>query len=1215
MEDTLISIDDNITHNGKQEKFILHDREQVTMITCSPNMKNIVTWSDKDKSAVCWCAFDNQQTLEPKHKISLENNKKHKNYDKYFVYSKRKKSELSKNFGDIRNYLTVSDDKFVSMPIEEVDLEIKYISKTVEKDEMKVVSEIKKKSVKRIKVGIFNFENGENLFLSLPCSEIIVKSLAFLDGNKLIMIRSITKWDINTSKFEAYFLFDNSFDIDNMKLSDNGVLLFVYGRKRVDNWYKDPYPCISVYFADHGNKFATFKHHDKTVIIDAVYLIASDIGARLLIVHHKKNEEAKKYQYHLCDPFVLNVPEKSEKNYVEANELFKDFEAKCDEIFENKYIIKDDKIVGFNNDGKLVIQGLIPVNWISYLRGTLKDSNSVFISSVSEKIIELIVKSKKTTEEATFDIKKKPQYSKYFVTWTLKHIKNNIILTAEFKNDKIEQTETKSDEQAETKSDEQAETKSDEQAKIKPDSIQIVPAIYINSGKEVEKFVQECDCLDDDDLVMVTALGVLIWTFNTKDSKIELNYHWDDEGDYWNWDRIKVINLFYEIDEKTFDEKTFDEMTFDEEIFYIKALKKISYFLPPSSYISMIRYHHVFSQSHLQPPKDNRLFFNELIERRINNKFFLILYGKKLIEDIIKEDEDMLLRKLFNGCIEQIEKDEETLNTQIFKIFSQSITEISEKNPSFFEEFVIKISLLCVLKVEKKDRILKHLNHYQNYSSLSELTNLESLFDTIYNSFLYKKLTTSNIYIYIINSCPYKKIISKFKPCRTPQLFLMFPLPNFVTYYENEDEDSFLEKLFRPRSSHFIDMDDLIFYKSWNGEALINFKWNAFGRKYYFTIWMIYIVFFGSFTIVATLSTFISWPCQKILLITTTVLGFWHLQVEVRKITLSYKNYIRSLWNCLDLGTILSAIVTSIIWLRNGSVSIGAITFTTLLLELKFILYLRFKEYFGIYLAMIMNTADKVIAFLILFGLIIFAFAHSLHLLLRSEIFQDSGINMFIQFGSSILAAYYMMVTGDSTPVSSILGNLLEDDKDHHLAYLKLKKEILEKIELFYLLPSQKKNYKWFPYTFYYSVHISELRKFISDINSSDWKESTKPIITKIMKLIREEKQESDADKIHKIYEKQESDADKIHKIYEKQELEANKIHKIYEKQESEADKIQEIYEKQKSEADKIQKIYEKQESEANKIQEIYEKQENFQKLLEKIMKKLEIQSSEENDD
>ncbi|KAF0431418.1 hypothetical protein F8M41_005400 [Gigaspora margarita] len=53
MVDTYIPIDDYNAHNGKQEKFIPHDREQVTMIMCSPNMQNIVTWSNKDNSAVC----------------------------------------------------------------------------------------------------------------------------------------------------------------------------------------------------------------------------------------------------------------------------------------------------------------------------------------------------------------------------------------------------------------------------------------------------------------------------------------------------------------------------------------------------------------------------------------------------------------------------------------------------------------------------------------------------------------------------------------------------------------------------------------------------------------------------------------------------------------------------------------------------------------------------------------------------------------------------------------------------------------------------------------------------------------------------------------------------------------------------------------------------------------------------------------------------------
>ncbi|RIB23079.1 hypothetical protein C2G38_910415 [Gigaspora rosea] len=612
MEDTVIPIGDHNTHNGKQEfktthngrheEFTPHYRKQVTMITCSPKMENIVTWSDEDNSVVCWHISDNQKELEPKHKISLKNNENFINYDENKVYSKYIESRYSKNFGDIKNWFTVSDDKFVSMPIEKIDLKIKYIT--------------------RIKIGIFNFISGENLLLILPHSEIIVETLAFLDGNKLIMISkdplyriynftrkddefihkstikmesydekifisngklflyheklgSITKWDINTSKFEAHFLFDNSFSVDNMKLSDDGVLLFVYGKKIVDNLREEPYPCISIYSADHGIRFTTYKYN-KTVIIDAVYLIARDIGARLLVVYHKSYKINKdNYRFSICDPFAQYSPDKL---YVKIKDLFKDFDVEFDNSFENnfenKYIIKYDKIVGFNYSGTLVIKDLIKdlikdtgPNWISYLRNTLKDSDSIYMSSISEQIIGLINK------EATFAIDKKPQYSKHLVTWTFEHkniyekkndkindkinVKPHIFLTAKFKND---------------------ETKSD--------TIQIVPAIYINAGNDDKKFVEECDCLDNDDLVMVTALGVLIWTFNTKVNKIELNYFWDDERNSWEWNKIKVIKLFYEIDEENFDEKKFD----------IKKLKKTSYFLPPSSYISMIRYNHAFIQ-------------------------------------------------------------------------------------------------------------------------------------------------------------------------------------------------------------------------------------------------------------------------------------------------------------------------------------------------------------------------------------------------------------------------------------------------------------------------------------------------------------------------------------------------------------------------------------------------------------------------------------------
>ncbi|KAF0431412.1 hypothetical protein F8M41_005394 [Gigaspora margarita] len=76
---------------------------------------------------------------------------------------------------------------------------------------------------------------------------------------------------------------------------------------------------------------------------------------------------------------------------------------------------------------------------------------------------------------------------------------------------------------------------------------------------------------------------------------------------------------------------------------------------------------------------------------------------------------------------------------------------------------------------------------------------------------------------------------------------------------------------------------------------------------------------------------------SKILLIISIVLGFWYLLVEIRDMISSYKAYFEISWNYLDLSAIISAIVTSIAWLINGSVPIGALTFTTLLLELKFI--------------------------------------------------------------------------------------------------------------------------------------------------------------------------------------------------------------------------------------------------------------------------------------
>ncbi|KAF0396197.1 nudt9 protein [Gigaspora margarita] len=235
--------------------------------------------------------------------------------------------------------------------------------------------------------------------------------------------------------------------------------------------------------------------------------------------------------------------------------------------------------------------------------------------------------------------------------------------------------------------------------------------------------------------------------------------------------------------------------------------------------------------------------------------------------------------------------------------------------------------------LEQKIR-LKHLTHYGSYSKLSKSTYIDSLIDKIYGSILRCKFL-NNKYINLSNTIRWYNRYSydKLIVYKSPILPLLFPLPKFT----------------------------------WNSEAIINYKWNIFGKKYYFAAWTIYVVFLCSFVTVAMLSDIISWFYQIILINITIILGFWHLLIEMHQFIYSPKDYFSSSWNYLD----------------------------------------------------------KVISFLIIFEFISFTFAHSLYFLLCSisETDQDSDPNMFTEIGSAIIASYFMIITGDLTPISIWISN------------------------------------------------------------------------------------------------------------------------------------------------------------------------------------------------
>src|SRR5581483_3713918 len=111
----------------------------------------------------------------------------------------------------------------------------------------------------------------------------------------------------------------------------------------------------------------------------------------------------------------------------------------------------------------------------------------------------------------------------------------------------------------------------------------------------------------------------------------------------------------------------------------------------------------------------------------------------------------------------------------------------------------------------------------------------------------------------------------------------IIPYINFVTYpdYQYNGLVSWLLEFYFPKPSPFAKTINKEIYKTWNGEALINFKWNLYGRNYYFAIWILFTAFLMCFTAATTFTEdLIPDNTRSQLLIASIILGFIHLNFE-----------------------------------------------------------------------------------------------------------------------------------------------------------------------------------------------------------------------------------------------------------------------------------------------------------------------------------------------
>ncbi|GET00431.1 hypothetical protein GLOIN_2v1537213 [Rhizophagus clarus] len=361
--------------------------------------------------------------------------------------------------------------------------------------------------------------------------------------------------------------------------------------------------------------------------------------------------------------------------------------------------------------------------------------------------------------------------------------------------------------------------------------------------------------------------------------------------------------------------------------------------------------------------------------------------------------------------------------------------------------------------------------------------------------------------------------------------------------------DSFY-KLIMPQSSPFVKIISKDIYETWNGETLINFKWNKYGKYYYTIIWFGFIVLLGCFTAAATIpQEYIDDNIQKQLLIASIILGFIHLSFKVRQFIYNPIKWVNNFWNIFDLIAFLFPIYTSIHWLQTNDRNIQFLSFSCLFLDIKFLLFLRVYESFGVYFAIIISVGKQAASFLVVLFIIIISFAHTFYILLSPEptddhdpnnpwniapvyhrIFENGTIdpnpyliqppgkntNMFIDFGTAVFAIYQFL-TGDSSALSNwtykdnpslvilivffsfltivylmnllvgLLGNAIEKD-NNRVTYLVQKAEVLAEIELFYLLPHQRRWKTWFPDIIYYYADVDKTRQKVKEmIKEGEW--------------------------------------------------------------------------------------------------------------------------------
>ncbi|KAF0556441.1 transient receptor potential cation channel subfamily a member 1-like [Gigaspora margarita] len=644
--------------------------------------------------------------------------------------------------------------------------------------------------------------------------------------------------------------------------------------------------------------------------------------------------------------------------------------------------------------------------------------------------------------------------------------------------------------------------------------------------------------LHNEDLAMITTYGLFIWSIWNKFQKIRLRYYI-----YWNnslpeYTLTKILENLQKNESNLLPAPDFDFIAKNCEMFRLRTKER-----------------ELFKE---------RTYFKELLEDYIENEDLLTkLYGQELLNFYLKTKKYEIVEKLYNKFFYKTENHNFLEKIRSLEIFTLSFIELTQY-PQILREFLSYTSFIHPTFIFENTEFNKffsepHLQNHIKYLQPFFISNISEAFFRFFNILtliprLFILLVVCIVlfifclpYYFLISnkfSSPFEltgyiiekiilekipKFIKKSTYKEFKYIVLIFPLPKFSSY---ESKYNYWKELIFPIPSIFSKHQFPELYKSWHGEALINFKWNAYGKYYFFAIFIFYFIFMLCFLVVATINE-LSNNTQNLLLIITIILGSLHLTFEIRQCINSPLSWITDIWNYFDIGAILFPVLTSIDWLQSSTTPIWAITISILLLELKFVTFFRAIEFGGAHWAMIIGVIQNSLSFFVIIGFIMFAFAHSLYVLLRPmsndlNNLEELNTNMFTNLYTAYLAVY-MMLTGDSSSLSDwsstgnlilivlivlfsffttiylmnlfigLLSNFISESNKKEL-FLLQRAKILSEIELFYMLPYQRRKNEWFPELIFYRFSLDKLYDIVTKIQDNKWDDTIdKPYLPNLL--------------------------------------------------------------------------------------------------------------------